>query len=65
MPTTRTTVTLTGCVKAVLVAELAEGRTWSEVVRGHPELSEEDVRAALEYASEAVEHTEFMDVVAG
>jgi uncharacterized protein (DUF433 family) len=50
---------------AVLVAELAEGRSWGDIIRGHPELSEEDIRAALEYASEAVEHTEFMDAVAG
>ncbi len=50
---------------AVLVSELAEGRAWDDVIRGHPELSEEDIRAALEYASDAVEHTEFVDAVAG
>jgi hypothetical protein len=32
------------------------------MIRGHPELSEEDIRAALEHASEAVGHTEFVAI---
>jgi uncharacterized protein (DUF433 family) len=50
---------------AVLVAELAEGHSWEDVRRGYPELSEQDIRAALQYASAAVEHTEFAEAVAG
>jgi uncharacterized protein (DUF433 family) len=50
---------------AVVVAQLAEGQTWQDLLRGYPELSDEDIRAALEYASEAVEHTEFAETVAG
>ncbi len=50
---------------AVLVANLAEGQTWKDVMRGYPELSEDDIRAALQYASASVEHTEFAEAVAG
>ena len=50
---------------AVLVAQLAEGQTWKDVMRGYPELSEDDIRAALQYASASVEHTEFAEAVAG
>ena len=50
---------------AVLVAQLAEGQTWKEVIRGYPELSEDDIRAALQYASASVEHTEFAEAVTG
>jgi len=49
---------------AVLVAQLAEGQTWKDVMRGYPELSEEDIRAALQYASASVENTEFTEAVA-
>ena len=50
---------------AMLVAELAEGHSWADIRRGYPEITEEDIRAALQYASAAVEHTEFADAVAG
>ncbi len=49
---------------AVLVDELAEGRSWEDLRRGYPELSEQDIRAALQYASAAIEHTEFADAAA-
>lgn len=49
---------------AVIVAQLAEGQTWQDVMRGYPELSEEDIRAALEYASASVENTEFAETAA-
>lgn len=50
---------------AALVAQLAEGQTWKEVMLGYPELSADDIRAALQYASASVEHTEFAEAVAG
>jgi uncharacterized protein (DUF433 family) len=49
---------------AVLVAQLAEGQSWQDVIRGYPELSGEDIRAALEYASTSVENTEFAETAA-
>jgi len=50
---------------AVLVDQLAEGESWDSMRRGYPELTEDDIRAALHYASAAVEHTEFAEAVAG
>ena len=50
---------------AVLVAEAGGGAQLEDVRRGYPELSEQDIRAALQYASAAVEHTEFAEAVAG
>ena len=43
---------------AVIMAQLAEGQTWEDVRRGYPKLSEEDIRAVLQYASASVEYTE-------
>lgn len=50
---------------AVIVAQLAAGETWEALLKGYPELSEKDIRAALEYASAAIEHTEFVDTTQG
>lgn len=49
---------------AVVIAQLAEGQTWQDIIRGYPELSEEDIRAALEYASASIENTEFAETAA-
>ena len=49
---------------AVIVSQLAEGQTWQDVMQGYPELSEDDIRAALQYASESVENTEFAETAA-
>ena len=46
---------------AVIVELLAAGQSWADVLRGYPELSEDDIRAALQYASAAIEHTEFAE----
>lgn len=50
---------------AVIVDQLAEGETWDSILRGYPELTDVDIRAALHYASAAVEHTEIAEAVAG
>ena len=50
---------------AVLVDQLAEGESWSKLLAGYPELSTEDIRAALHFASSSVEQTEFAEAVAG
>lgn len=49
---------------AVIMAQLAEGQTWGDVRRGYPELSEEDIRAALQYASASVENIEYTEALA-
>jgi uncharacterized protein (DUF433 family) len=49
---------------AVIVEQLAAGSSWPELLRGYPELREEDIRAALEYASAAVENTDYHEAAA-
>ena len=39
---------------ATIVGLVAQGVTNAEIVADHPELSEDDIRAALEFAAEAV-----------
>lgn len=36
---------------AVVVGQIAHGASWSEVLQGYPDLEEEDIRQALEYAA--------------
>ncbi len=41
-----------------ILSQLSAGESVEAVRRGYPELSEEDVRAAIEFARESVEATE-------
>jgi len=41
---------------ATIVGSLADGMTPEDVIKEYPQLSREDVLAALEYAAEAVHH---------
>lgn len=50
---------------AVLVDQLAEGESWGKLLAGYPELTDEDIRAALRFASSSVEQTEFAEAVVG
>jgi uncharacterized protein (DUF433 family) len=43
---------------AVIIDQLAEGESWQAILDGYPELSREDIHAALSYAKAAVEHAE-------
>jgi len=45
---------------SVIISHLAAGETWKELITGFPELTEEDIKAALQYASDSIEHTEIM-----
>lgn len=50
------------CVKgtrvpvAMIIGSLADGMTWEEILEAYPQLTLEDIRAALTYAAEAVRH---------
>ena len=44
----------------VILDQLANGESWESILTGFPELSKEDVRAALEYAKSSIEHTELI-----
>jgi uncharacterized protein (DUF433 family) len=47
---------------SVILAQIAAGESWDAIIRGYPELSKEDIQAALLYASAVIEHTEVMEV---
>ncbi len=43
---------------SVILEQIAEGDSWDVVLTGYPELKKEDIRAALLYAKESLDHTE-------
>jgi uncharacterized protein (DUF433 family) len=49
---------------AVILDQLAMRESWESILRGFPELKEDDIRAALHYAKMSIENTEFVPVQA-
>lgn len=49
---------------SVILEQLAEGESWDKLLEGYPELSVDDIRAAIRYASETIDHTEIKAVPA-
>jgi uncharacterized protein (DUF433 family) len=43
---------------SVILEQIAEGDSWDTVLSNYPELKKEDIRAALIYARESIDHTE-------
>ena len=46
---------------SIILECLAEGDTWQSLMAGYPELTEEDIRAALLYAMNFIERTEMKE----
>jgi uncharacterized protein (DUF433 family) len=46
---------------SVILDQIAAGDPWDTIIRGYPELSTDDIQAALLYASAMLEHTEVME----
>lgn len=44
----------------VLLDHLAAGESWESLLEGYPELSHEDIQAALRYAKASIELTEIV-----
>ena len=44
---------------AVILEQIAEGESWEAILTGYPELTREDIYAALYYARASLDHTEF------
>jgi len=42
----------------VILEQIAEGDSWDAILTGYPELSKEDIHAALLYAKASLDHTE-------
>lgn len=43
---------------SVILEQLAEGETWDVILQGYPELTREDIHAALYYARASLDHIE-------
>ncbi len=43
---------------SVILENVAQGESWDTLIESYPELKKEDIRAALLYASESLDHTE-------
>jgi uncharacterized protein (DUF433 family) len=43
---------------AAILEQLAVDESWDSLLRGYPELTRDDVQAALEYARDSILHTE-------
>jgi uncharacterized protein (DUF433 family) len=50
---------------SVIVASVADGDPIPEILTAYPSLTEEDVRAALQFAADAVSHADFLPLKAG
>jgi len=42
----------------VILEQLAEGKTWESILSGYPELTRDDIHAALHYARASIDHTD-------
>ncbi len=49
---------------SVILEQIAEGESWDTLLAGYPELSKEDIQAALLYARASLDHTEVKAVYA-
>lgn len=45
---------------SVLVGSIADGDTVTDLLAAYPHLTKEDIRAALKFAAEAVNHADFI-----
>ncbi len=45
---------------SVIVGSVADGDSWDEIIASYPQLTRDDIQAALLYAAEAVNRFEFI-----
>jgi uncharacterized protein (DUF433 family) len=43
---------------SVILESVAFGQSWGDILKEYPELGEEDIRAALLYATAAIDHSD-------
>jgi uncharacterized protein (DUF433 family) len=48
----------------VILEQVAEGETWQDLLAGYPELTREDIQAALRYARSFLDNSELKAVSA-
>ena len=47
---------------SIIIEQVAEGESWDNILSGYPELTREDIHAALLYARASLEHIEIKSV---
>ena len=47
---------------AVILEQISEGETWEKIRANYPELTREDIQAALLYARASLEHAELKTI---
>jgi uncharacterized protein (DUF433 family) len=47
---------------SVILEQIAEGESWETILAGYPELTREDIHAALHYARASLDHTELKSI---
>ena len=47
---------------SVIIEQVAEGESWDKILTGYPELTRDDIHAALLYARASLEHIEIKAV---
>lgn len=47
---------------SIILEQLAEGESWEKILSGYPELTREDIHAALHYAKASLDHIEIKAV---
>ncbi|MGA2060680.1 MAG: DUF433 domain-containing protein [Thermoguttaceae bacterium] len=50
---------------AVIIDQLASGETWDSLLKGYPELTIDDIRAALLFAKASIENSEIIPASIG
>ena len=43
---------------SVIIEQISEGESWQSILEGYPELTREDIQAALQYARASLDHSE-------
>ena len=43
---------------SVILEQIAEGESWDNILENYPELKREDIKAALLFAKETIDHSE-------
>jgi uncharacterized protein (DUF433 family) len=47
---------------SVILEQLTEGESWDKILDGYPELTREDIHAALDYARASLDHVEIKEI---
>ena len=47
---------------SVILELIAEGKSWQAILDGYPELTRDDIYAALHYAKAALDHSELEEI---